>query len=255
MMKNNHLIFSVSDSFGPVEVYENQVLRSLHFGTRARQSAMYVDKPYLLPLSYSRYMLAPLIFLPKVRRVLILGFGAGSLFHFFHHYYGTQVEIDAVELRQAVIDVARRYFHLAETHDRLHLHIMPALEYLKATSQSYDLVLVDIYNDKGVDHTILDEAFFQLLRKHTRANGLISVNLWSSHAETFKQVMANIRHHFPHSLSIPVPNKGNIIVVAGSEPFEPSAEPVATTATALQQRYNVEFPIILHHILKYNADK
>ena len=254
-MKNNHLIYSTSDSFGPVEVYENQVLRSLHFGTRARQSAMYVDKPHLLPLSYSRYMLAPLLFLPAVRRVLILGFGAGSLFHFFHHYYRPQVEIDAVELRPLVIDVAKRYFHLSETHEGLHLHVQSALDFLKSTSQSYDLVLVDIYNDKGVDRTILDDDFFLLLRQHTRPEGLISVNLWSSHAETFKQVQANMQHHFPHCLNIPVPNKGNIIIIAGAQSFTPTADPLTDTANALQQRFNVEFPIILNQILKYNADK
>jgi spermidine synthase len=255
MMKNNHLIYSTSDSFGPIEVYENQVLRSLHFGTRARQSAMYVGKPYLLPLSYSRYMLAPLLFLPKLNRVLILGFGAGSLFHFFHHYYRPGVEIDAVELRHEVIDVAKRYFHLSDANEGLNLHIQPALEYLKSTTQNYDLVLVDIYNDKGVDRTILEDAFFQLLRQHTASDGLISINLWSSHAETFKQVQANLQRHFPHCLYIPVPNKGNIIIVAGAQAFHPSAEPLMTTASTLQQRLSLEFTIILNQIRKYNRDK
>ena len=254
-MKNNHLIYSTSDSYGPIEVYENQVLRSLHFGTRARQSAMYVDKPHLLPLSYSRYMLAPLIFLPRLRRVLILGFGAGSLFQFFRYYFGPEIDIDAVELRQEVIEVAKRYFHLTDDQQGFTIHIQAALDYLQSTHKEYDLILVDIYNDKGVDRTILDEDFFQLLRQHTHRDGMISVNLWSSHPDIFRQVQERISERFPHGLNIPVPNKGNIIVLGSAHPFAPAGPERMPRAAELQTRFNVEFGIILNQILKYNKDK
>jgi spermidine synthase len=255
MMKNNRLIYSTSDSHGPIEVYENQVLRSLHFGTRARQSAMYVDKPYLLPLSYSRYMLAPLMFLPRPERVLVLGFGAGSLCQFFHYHFRPDIDIDAVELRPEVIDVARRYFHLDEQQQDIHIHLQSALDYLRTTDLTYDLIMVDIYNDKGVDRTILEEAFFRLLQGHTREGGYISVNLWSSHPETFQQVQGQIRQQFSHCLNIPVPNKGNIIIVASNQPL-PIADPALMPhAAELQTRLNVEFGIILNQTRKYNTDK
>ncbi|MBD3671856.1 MAG: hypothetical protein HUJ29_13885 [Gammaproteobacteria bacterium] len=252
MIKNNRLIYSITDDLGPVQVYENQVLRSLHFGTRARQSAMYPNKPYLLPLSYSRYMLAPLLFIPRVRRVLILGFGAGSLFQYMNYHFKPELDIVTVELRQAVIDVARDYFHLQEYEQDLEINVMPAMEYLEQEHAPFDLVFVDIYNDKGADQTLLEQRFFTQLLRHVNEHGMISVNLWSSHSAAFKQVSANIQQHFPYLLNLPVPNKGNVIVLAGQTPTDLMHPDLMSRAKLLQQQFNTEFPMLLNQLRNYN---
>lgn len=254
MMKSNQLIYKTSDDFGPIEVYENQLLRSLHFGTRARQSAMYLDKPYLLPLSYSRYMLAPLLFREKLSRVLILGLGAGSLYQYFDYHFGTALQIDAVELRSEVVEVAKQYFYLSEKQaDRI--HVQSAYDFMEALTQQYDVVLVDIYNDRGVDDTILRADFFDLLRRAVPEDGFLSVNLWSSHPDVFHKVQALISERFSHRLNIPVPNKGNIIILASDRDRDIHNPRWMTAAAELQTRLNVEFGILLNQIRNYNKVK
>lgn len=107
------LIHCQRDAEGPIEVIEAHGVRSLHFGTEPRQSAMALATPDRLELSYLRAMLVGLVFVPDPRRILVLGLGGGSLVRFLLQHY-PQAHIDAVESRAALVEVARTYFGLPE---------------------------------------------------------------------------------------------------------------------------------------------
>ena len=62
------LVHCQRDAEGLVEVVETHGVRSLHFGSSPRQSAMALDEPDRLELSYVRAMLAGLVYAPEPRR-------------------------------------------------------------------------------------------------------------------------------------------------------------------------------------------
>ena len=69
------------DEHGPIEIVEEAEgkLRSLRFGSTARQSTMFTARPTELALEYTRTMASGLVFLPhQPTRVLVLGLGGGG---------------------------------------------------------------------------------------------------------------------------------------------------------------------------------
>lgn len=145
-----HLLFSEQDDYGPVEVIELQnKMRSLHFGNPTQQATMFLHDRHLLVHKYTQAMLTSLAWqIPQ--KVLILGLGGGSLAKFLLHHF-IAVEIDAVELRPLVADVAQQFFGLPGDDERLTLHLCAAEAFLEREdlNSRYDLILVDLFLTRG----------------------------------------------------------------------------------------------------------
>ena len=105
------LINRTQDEYGTIEVIEEGGLCSLHFGSRPKQSSMFLHDPWRLALSYTRAMTAALLFNPQPQRALLVGLGGGSLAKFLLHHF-PDCQIDVVELRKEVVNLAYDYFQL-----------------------------------------------------------------------------------------------------------------------------------------------
>ncbi|MBE9533146.1 MAG: spermidine synthase, partial [Proteobacteria bacterium] len=92
---------------GMIEVVDLGDTRSMHFGTFPRQSSMSLRTPYTLELTYTEAMMACLLLNPNPRKILVVGLGGGSLVKFLLHHF-PDCEIDVIEYRQDVVDVAHR---------------------------------------------------------------------------------------------------------------------------------------------------
>ena len=208
------LVYSSRDAEGILEVVDAQGVRSLHFGTSPRQSAMALDDPNRLELSYIRAMLSALLFVDTPQNILLFGLGGGSLARFMFHQF-PQSKIDAVERRRSVVDVAHEYFSLPKD-PRLTVHIAEATEHAqKAVSNLahyYDLVLIDAYDHQGMDRTINAEEFFRNCAGLLQPRGVMSINLWGTHSVSLRHSIELINLCFPkHAYRLQVPNKGNIV--------------------------------------------
>ena len=74
-----------ADAADAVHVSEKFGVRSLHIGSETIQSSMRIARPYDLELSYTRSMMAFLLFNERPGRVLMIGLGGGSLAKFIYH--------------------------------------------------------------------------------------------------------------------------------------------------------------------------
>ena len=110
MSINGQLIYFSQDPFGELRVFDDGAVRTLSFAAGNEQSACLKADPGKLLFEYTQVMLLGLLF-AEPRKVLCLGLGAGSLATALHRHC-KQAKITAVELRQAVIDVAENYFYL-----------------------------------------------------------------------------------------------------------------------------------------------
>ena len=111
---DGRLVHQAQSDEGVIEVVDSGDSRSLHFGTHPRQSSMRISDPAYLDLSYTQAMMGALLLNPVPRRVLIVGLGGGSLVKFLLHHF-PRCQIDVVEYRQDVIDVAHQFFGLPVT--------------------------------------------------------------------------------------------------------------------------------------------
>ena len=94
-----------------VGISEHGNIRSLHLGSETVQSSMNVDYPAELVLSYSRAMMAWLLFAENVRHITQIGLGGGSFVRWIDAHL-PEVEQTAVEINPQVISVARGLFEL-----------------------------------------------------------------------------------------------------------------------------------------------
>lgn len=177
-MLGGELIYQTSDNYGSIEVvdYLNE-LRALHFGNATQQSACLICNPDFLVHKYAQAMLLPFCWL-KPKRVLVLGLGAGSIVKYLHHYH-PEIQIDTVELRSKVIEVASEFFHLPAPNSRLNIYNDSAQNWLcHSSTQNYDLIIVDIFlaNEDGKDITVDLSDTMQLIYHKLSSNGIAVFN-------------------------------------------------------------------------------
>ncbi len=217
MKYGGKLIHRVVDDYGPIEVVEAHGVRSLHFGSSARQSAMDLSAPDQIELAYLRSLLIPLLFVPRPRRILLLGLGGGTLAKFFQRNF-PEARIQAVELRSAVVDIASAYFGL-EMGMHVDVHIMDAHQYLQQQNlqkiDGFDLILVDIFDAEGPSGVLDDPDFFIRLSRLLCPQGAMAVNLWSGDGAGWRWVQRTIEAQFRgHMATLSVPGRGNRICMA-----------------------------------------
>lgn len=196
-----------------VEIRDSGQYRSLYFASSVLQSRMSLARPYELVLPYTQYMLLTLLIRPKPTKILIVGIGSGSLIRFFHHHF-PQCYIDAVDYSQHIIDVARGYFQLPASKE-ITIHCGDGYQFLKNCRKSdYDLILVDAFDDQGMAPTIYSDHFFRLCADNISQNGIVSCNTWSSDGKQLRKIKIILEKYFESQLSLPVLNRGNIIVIS-----------------------------------------
>lgn len=207
------IIHRTRDDQGPIEVMEDGAIRSLHFGTAARQSAMSLYEPEYLLLSYTRAMMAALLFGEPPRRALLVGLGGGSLAKFLLHHF-PRCRIEVVELRHAVVSAARDHFQLPES-DNLEIILGDGGEYLdQADAESYDLVLIDAYDETGMDPNLGEHDALRAARRILRSDGVLSINAWKAERALFGALKQRLDPLFDgRVLTLPVEDKGNVILL------------------------------------------
>lgn len=248
------LIFALRDPEGLMEIIDQDGVRSLYFGTRARQSSMRLNDPAELVLEYTRGMLAGLLFQPQPRRILLVGLGGGSLARFLLRHL-PDAQIDCVETRTGVIDLARCYFQLPDT-PRLAIHIGDGAEFLRnAPEGHFDLILVDAFDSGGVHPSVCSRQFHADCRRALSATGVLSINLWITPGSGSRDVLKDMEQGFAKPiLRLPVEQRANLIALApvcsvSRKDLKQLREP----ARALAARFGLDFPGQLRRLERANT--
>ncbi|MCB2426981.1 spermidine synthase [Methylophaga pinxianii] len=251
------VIYQAASDEGIIEVVDIGDKRNLHFGTYPRQSSMCLESPHSLELSYTRAMMAGLLFHPKPRNICVIGLGGGSLVKFLLHHFD-DCQIDVIEYRQDVIDVAKRYFSVPQNDPRLRIHHGDGYQFVSdqffSNGAFYDLLLVDAYDHLGMSASIEGQAFFDACAGILNDDGLMSINLWGTDRPGFSQSMQRINRSFDNqTLVLPVADKGNVIGLALKQKFNVSQlKKYRPLAESLNQQFDVDLPQSLHDLIKQN---
>ena len=190
-------IYCTEDEFGQIVVTERGNKRVLSFDSGLQQSSVLISKPYCLTHEYTQIMLLGLL-LVEAKQVTILGLGGGGLAHTLSHYY-PQLNIQAVELRQTVIDVAYNWFNLPKV-PHLRVHCSEALLYLQNQSAAQtDLILSDLYDAAGMSEVQGQLSFIESSHRVLSAQGVLVLNFHELPAED-SSIMKKIRQLFAEVL-------------------------------------------------------
>lgn len=108
-------------------------------------------------------------------KVLILGFGAGSVAAILQEELGFPCHIKGVELDPEVIRVGKEHFSTGR-YDKLEVVKADAAEYLEQDSGKYDLIVVDVYIDFEVPASCESHEFVDQIYDHLMPGGVMLFN-------------------------------------------------------------------------------
>lgn len=142
---------------------------------RSFQGGMYVRDPYASPFAYTDYVHLAWVFQPAIRRVLVIGLGAGAIPKRLRRDY-PRLTVDVVELDRTVRDVAVRFFAVKEDAG-LRITIQDGRQYLLNIRTTYDVIVLDAYEANGIPFHLATREFFELVGAHLAPGGVVVANI------------------------------------------------------------------------------
>jgi spermidine synthase len=224
-----------------IDVSEQDGIRSLHLGSDTVQSSMRINAPYELELSYTRSMMAFLLFHPEPRRVLMVGLGGGSVTKFIHHHIPA-AHTTVVEINPRVVAIARSLFFVPEDDQRLLVEVGDGVEYVASHPGAADVLMLDGYDCNCQVESLATQSFYDACANALTEDGVLVVNLWGSDYQ-FDSYLRRIETSFDGlTLCLPAEKRGNIIVLAfRKSPGNPRWDALRQRARELEAQYGLEF--------------
>jgi spermidine synthase len=243
-----HRIFDREES---VDVSEKDGVRSLHLGSSTVQSAMRIDDPVELVLSYTRSMMGFLLFAPEPARVAMIGLGGGSLAKFIRHHMPT-TRITVVESNPRVISAARSFFEVPDDDEYFSVVLGQGEQWTVEEAQDENVLMVDGYDGQRQVGALSTEDFYTQAGQALAPDGVLVVNLWSSDRK-FDVYLQRIERCFDFVVTLPAERRGNIAVLAfRRRPHELRWAKLKIGARELESRYGLNFIAMLDAIREIN---
>lgn len=137
------IVHAARDKLGNILVIDYRKHRVMTFDSVFEQSKVERERPWLPVHEYNRAMLLPVAY-SEPETALVLGLGGGVLVSGLMRLL-PDVQVQAVELRPRVLEVARSHFGLPDS-DRLNVFCGDARRYVEESQPGcYDLILTDLY--------------------------------------------------------------------------------------------------------------
>jgi spermidine synthase len=237
----------VKSEYSHILIRRQGSMRSMNFvrdnGDEQIQSLLNMKRPYELITHYSRLMFASYFFMPKQKRVLIVGLGGGAMVHFYEHY-DPEVKVDAVEIDAKVVQLADKYFDV-RSRNNTKIITDDAFLYFKSNKTLYDVIYMDAFlkpseqtDATGHPLNLKTIEFYKGLREHLTAEGVVVINLnihkgVNDDLATIRSVYAQV-----YTFKASTPNR---IVVGTYDKARLTSTALHEKAKGLDHRFNATF--------------
>ncbi|NQY05532.1 MAG: fused MFS/spermidine synthase [Flavobacteriaceae bacterium] len=113
--------------------------------------------------------------LEKFKNVLILGVAGGSVIDTLRNDIKIHQNITGIEIDSQIIQLANKYYQL-ESYKDLELIQMDAFEYVRTTTEHFDFIVIDIFNDNSMPDALFEKKFWDDVYNILNENGLCLFN-------------------------------------------------------------------------------
>lgn len=202
----NHLV--VSDENGDRVLYFN----------RFPQTRMNLRDPNRGHFEYVDYVPIAYVLKEKVKKVLVIGLGGGSIPRYLLQR-DPQVVVHSVEIDPWVVRVARDYFGVTES-DRHRIIVQDARQYLRMSREKYDVIIADAYHadyyGSYIPYHLVTREFFALIKDHLEPGGVVMYNVigtltgWQN--QVVRALYKTMSAEFPAVYVVPMPRIYNVEV-------------------------------------------
>lgn len=245
--------FKIDTIHNNIDVCCHQGRLEFRSGDNALQSVINLANPHHLELKNLEYLMAVLLFIPDPGRILMLGTAAGSLLHFLkHHYPGS--DITTVDIDAALIEQLLRKEILPPAGTGLRYVFDDAAHFISNSDQSYDLILIDIFNGSQSPAWLLEKGSIDNLYRLLTRRGALAYNLLINSKHDFKRFYRNLRLIFNgQTLCLPVKGFENTIAygIHTPGPVRDMSKNISC-ATSLSEKLGIDFVHVLSVIYNTN---
>jgi len=206
------LLESKESLYNNIYIYQADNLVYLTFGHNKR---LYTESIYNalddreLPVPYTRFMTVGLAYARNADHILEIGFGGGRTAWYLHRFLPNS-QVTSVELDPDVLALAKKYFGVKDE-PNFSVATSDGRLYLKKSTQTYDVIMVDAYRGPFVPFHLLTKEFYDLLKSRLAPGGVLVQNIEPS-TMLFDSAAATIGAVFAHEdLYL---SEGNVVMVA-----------------------------------------
>lgn len=171
------ILAEFESDFHTISIVENKIGKFLKYD-ETYQAGYINSKSYQGNLPYINYFLIPALMNQKIKNVLLIGFGSGILINQLEKVLNLK-SIDIVDIEENIFQIATEYFNFKKSKNQ-NFYLQDALIFLKTTKKKYDLIIVDVADDVGIDKRFCDSEYLSLIKKHLKKEGIFVSNLPSS---------------------------------------------------------------------------
>lgn len=242
-------IYRTYDELGPIQVFDDGSKRYLSFGEGDEQSCVLKAEPHLLQHEYTRAMLLPFLF-SQPRDAVLVGLGGGALVNCLMHHFA-DLHLRVIELRHAVVKVARKYFELPRL-DRLTIIEQDVAEYLEekgigaAGHAKTDILFSDIYDAEGMAPQYFEPWYIEACAAMLNDDGWLVLNCWDEHRGehgTLHTLTENFAQVFTCTVS-----SGNWIILASKKLHELDETNLKTVAKSQSKQLGYSVSAMLNRL-------
>ena len=230
---NGTLIFETETNYSFLQVwdvtYTGRPARVLYSGNaQAAQSGIALDDDPTLLFDYNQRFLE-IVKGMSASRILLIG---GGMFTLPMALLAEMpnIYIDVVEIDDALISIAKRYFHF-KSNSRLRVVHNDGLKFLKATIKNYDIILVDAFSHTTIPESITNSTAITAMKQRLSPSGMVAVNVISAYKGRGADIISDLTNTFrsafqyidifPASRSLSLWLPQNLILVAQPDLYYP----------------------------------
>ena len=234
------LLVEKESLYNNIYIYSEPPYVTLTFGHNGR---LYTESIYNtkderdLPVVYTRYMTAGLIYPKEIKSILEIGSGGGRTAWYLHRFL-PDVPVTTVELDPVVAQLAQKHFGI-KNEANFSIVARDGRLYLRGNEKRYDIILIDAYRGPFVPFHLLTKEFYLAVKADLAGGGVVVQNiepstmLFDSATKTIQSVFANVEFYLA---------KGNVVTVAYDGPkraLEDIARVAGERQTAFKLRYDL----------------
>jgi spermidine synthase len=223
---------------GEPYIVESNKFKALYFDSESTQSLMDMQAPIRLVVSYTETMMGFLLFNSNPKSIAMIGLGGGSLAKYCHHYL-PEASILVLENNPKVIALKDK-FHVPENGTHFKVLEADGAAYLRATEETFDVLLVDGYTKLGQAAQLCSEDFYASCLACLKPGGLLLINFSGAaglnqvYQERIDRIFA-----YPSVLVVEDDRMNQILFVSNDSVLNIPAEDLLRRSTVLSKSHDI----------------
>lgn len=175
---NDRVLYETESDFHNIKVVQNEIGRFLHYADTYQAGFINTDF-YSGNLPYINYFLIPYLMNSKIENILLIGLGSGLIVTQFETIFENLKSVDVIDIEENIVNIAQDFFNFKPS-KKFNFILQDGLTFLRGNKKKYDLIVVDVANNDGIDLRFLSAEYFASIKKSLKKGGIFVSNMCAS---------------------------------------------------------------------------